>query len=96
MLLKSQGRVAGYHEGQAPLIYLTTTVQRVMDAGCRFVFSDGHGLASFRTWYEDLEQLDQVDFEPRQRPLRGTSRMTTTANAASRLSSWSGSQWTGP
>jgi hypothetical protein len=32
-----------------------------MGAGCRFVFSDGHGLASFTNWYEDLEQLDQVD-----------------------------------
>src|SRR5437899_2278738 len=27
-----------------------------------FVFSDGHGLASFTNWYENLEQLDQVDW----------------------------------
>jgi len=54
------GRVAGYHEGQEPLIYLTTTVQLVKDAGCRFVFSDGHGLARITNWYDDLTQLDQV------------------------------------
>jgi hypothetical protein len=57
------GRVAGYGEGQAPLIYLTTTVQRVIDAGCLFVFSDGHGLATFTTWYDDLAKLDQVDWD---------------------------------
>jgi len=56
------GRVPGYTEGQAPLIYLTTTVERVRDAGCLFVFSDGHGLAKFTNWYEDLAQLDQVDW----------------------------------
>lgn len=57
------GRVAGYNEGQAPLIYLTTTVQRVKDAGCQFVFSDGHGLATFTNWYEHLAQLDQLDWD---------------------------------
>ena len=31
------GRVADYNEGQASLIYLTTTLQRVQDAGRRFV-----------------------------------------------------------
>jgi len=57
------GRVPGYDEGQAPLVYLTTTVQQVNDAGCRFVFSDGHGLASFTNWYDDLALLGRVDWE---------------------------------
>jgi hypothetical protein len=56
------GRVEGYNEGQAPLIYLTTTVQRVIDAGRQFVFSDGHGLATFTSWYDDLAQLGQLDW----------------------------------
>jgi hypothetical protein len=56
------GRVAGYDEGQAPLIYLTTTVERVRDAGCPFVFSDGHGLARFTNWYDNPASLDQVDW----------------------------------
>jgi len=56
------GRVEGYNEGQAPLVYLTTTVQSIVDAGLRFVFSDGHGLATFTNWYDDLAQLDQVDW----------------------------------
>lgn len=56
------GRVPGYEEGQAPLVYLTTTAQRVRDAGCPFVFSDGHGLATFTNWYDDLARLDNVDW----------------------------------
>jgi hypothetical protein len=57
------GRVAGYTEGQDPLIYLTTTVARVRDAGCRFAFSDGHGLARITDYYDDLGKLDQVDWD---------------------------------
>jgi hypothetical protein len=56
------GRVAGYTEGQSPLIYLATTVQAVAAAGCRFVFSDGHGLATFTQWFDDLSRLNAVDW----------------------------------
>lgn len=56
------GRVAGYGEGQEPLVYLLTTAQAVQQKGCQFVFSDGHGLANFTDWYNDLGQLDQVDW----------------------------------
>lgn len=63
MLLKLKtGQVAGYSEGQEPLVYLTTTVQAVGTAGCRFVFSDGHGLATFSNWYDDPVHLDKVDW----------------------------------
>jgi hypothetical protein len=56
------GRVPGYTEGQEPLIYLATTVQVVQQAGCHFVFADGHGLASFTHWYDDPADLDKVDW----------------------------------
>lgn len=56
------GRVAGYNEGQEPLIYLLTIAQMIQQAGVRFVFSDGHGLATFTDWYDDLARLDQVDW----------------------------------
>jgi hypothetical protein len=56
------GRIAGYNEGQEPLIYLLTTAQTVQQAGVRFVFSDGHGLATFTDWYDDLARLDEVDW----------------------------------
>jgi hypothetical protein len=56
------GRVQGYNEGQAPLIYLLTSVERVRDSGCRFVFSDGHGLAAFTDWFDSLDDLDKIDW----------------------------------
>lgn len=64
MLLQLKtGRVAGYTEGQEPLIYLKTTVQAVIGAGRRFVFSDGHGIAAFTNWFDDVARLDQVDWD---------------------------------
>lgn len=63
MLLRLHtGRVLGYSDGQAPLIYLVSTAQAIREAGGRFVFSDGHGIALFSTWYDDLADLDKVDW----------------------------------
>jgi hypothetical protein len=56
------GQVADYDEGQEPLIYLVSTAQAVGTAGVDFVFSDGHGLARFTDWFDDLKQLDAVDW----------------------------------
>jgi len=57
------GRVTGYQEGQDPLIYVTSTVQRVQDAGLGFVFSNGHGFARFTEWFDDAARLDtEVDW----------------------------------
>ena len=57
------GRVPGYTEGQEPLIYCVSTVQAVAEAGLGFVFSDGHGIARFTSWFDDLHDLDKVDWE---------------------------------
>ena len=56
------GWVEGYNEGPEPLIHLTSTCETIAAAGLRFVFSDGHGLARFTAWYDDLSQLDEVDW----------------------------------
>ena len=56
------GRVRGYNEGQEPLIYLKSTVQTVTNAGSRIVFTDGHGLANFTSWFDDLNDLSNVDW----------------------------------
>jgi hypothetical protein len=63
MLLQLKtGRVAGYTEGQAPLVYLESTVQDIVATGSRFVFSDGHGIATFTQWFDDLADLNRVDW----------------------------------
>lgn len=63
MLNLKTGRVAGYTEGQEPLIYLVSTCQFVEQAGVPFVFSDGHGIAAFTNWYSRLTDLDKVDWD---------------------------------
>lgn len=56
------GRVEGYTEGQAAVIYLVSTVQTVTKGSVRFVFSDGHGVAAYTHWYEALGELDKIDW----------------------------------
>jgi len=57
------GRVAGYTEGQEPLIYAASTAQAVQRSGARFVFSDGHGIATFTQWFDNLAELNKVDWD---------------------------------
>jgi hypothetical protein len=57
------GRVQGYDEGQQPLVYLVSSIEAVVHAGLRFVFSDGHGLAGFTQWYDHLRMLKAVDWD---------------------------------
>lgn len=56
------GRVAGYSEGQEPLLYLQTTAQTVAEAGLSYVFTDGHALARWTEFFDDLAELDRVDW----------------------------------
>ena len=57
------GRVEGYNEGQDPLVYLVSSINRVEAAGRPWVFSDGHGLAALTSWYDDAGDLHQVDWD---------------------------------
>ncbi|MEE8431095.1 MAG: DUF4433 domain-containing protein [Candidatus Desulfatibia sp.] len=64
MLLQLKtGRVENYSEGQEPIIYLVSTVQAVIDAEANFIFSDGHGIAAYTTWYYAIADLDKVDWD---------------------------------
>lgn len=56
------GRVEGYTEGQRPLIYAVCSAQQIAGAGIGFAFSDGHGIATFTSWYADLADLHHVDW----------------------------------
>ena len=63
MLNLKTGRVPGYSDGQEPLIYLVSTCQAVAGASIPFAFSDGHGVATFTEWFNDLDDLDHVDWK---------------------------------
>jgi len=52
-----------YDEGQEPIIYLVSTAQAVQKSGMDFVFSDGHGIARYTSWFDDLKDIDEVDWD---------------------------------
>lgn len=63
MLLRLHtGRVAGYTQGQDPLMYLVSSVQKIIASKARFVFTDGHSLASFTKWFTDPSDLEAIDW----------------------------------
>ena len=57
------GYVPGYNEGQQPLIYLISSAQAVKESGTDFVFSDGHGIAAYTKWFDNLRNLDELDWD---------------------------------
>ncbi|NOQ45953.1 MAG: DUF4433 domain-containing protein [Desulfobulbaceae bacterium] len=59
----NQGNVEGYDEGQGPVLHLVTSIGSVLDAGVKFVFTDGHGIMAFTDFYDNLQDLDQVDWD---------------------------------
>ena len=57
-----KGNVSGYDEGQGPIVYLVTDVQTVQSSGARFVFTDGHAIMTVSQFFDDLSDLDEVDW----------------------------------
>jgi hypothetical protein len=62
MLQLHTGKVPDYHAGQRPLIYLVSYAEDVAKARCQFAFTDGHGIAAFTQFFDDLANLDKVDW----------------------------------
>ncbi len=58
-----KGSVAGYEQGQEPVIYLVSTAAKVTEMGLPFVFTDGHATRDFTDFYDDLSHLDEVDWD---------------------------------
>lgn len=58
----SRGAVEGYTEGQKPVIYLRSTVEAVVKAGLRWVFTEGHADMLFTDFFDDLKDLEKVDW----------------------------------
>ncbi len=57
-----RGNVQSYPDGQDPLIYLVTNVQAVIAHRLPFVFTDGHAVIYFTEFYDDLANLDKIDW----------------------------------
>jgi hypothetical protein len=57
------GNVDGCTVGQADIVYLVTSAQQIESKGLKFVFTDGHGTMAFSDFFDDLADLDEVDWQ---------------------------------
>lgn len=62
MLQLNTGQVPGYTDGQAPLVYLESTCQTIERLGRPFVFTDGHAIAAYTSFYDNLGSLGEIDW----------------------------------
>lgn len=54
--------VEGYDGGQEPLIYLAVSLKSIIKGGLSFVFTDGHAAMDFTEFYDNLDDLKNVDW----------------------------------
>jgi hypothetical protein len=52
------GYVTGYSDGQRSILHLVTTAEAIAAATLGFVFSDGHAVMGYTSFYDDLQELD--------------------------------------
>ena len=48
--------------GQEHIIHLVTTAQQISALGLGFAFTDGHGIMAYTDFYDDLGNLDEIDW----------------------------------
>lgn len=47
---------------QNEIIYLITTLEKLTELNCRFVFTDGHSFAAYTQFFNDIRYLNQIDW----------------------------------
>ena len=52
------GRVAGYTQGQNPIIYLVAQAEIIKSEGIPFAFTDGHAVIQYTEFYDNLSVLE--------------------------------------
>ena len=58
----SRGNVRSFSGGQSSIVYFVSTAQRVAEEGLGFVFTDGHGIVRYTDFFDELNDLDEVDW----------------------------------
>ena len=56
------GNVPAYHDGQENILHLVSSAETVFQANLPFVFSDGHAVVSLSIFYNNLNDLTEVDW----------------------------------
>jgi len=63
LYVNSKGRVPGYADGQTPIVHLVTSAEKILASGLPFLFTDGHAEVQFSIQYDDLANMNQLDWE---------------------------------
>lgn len=56
----------GYDVQQRPqkeIIYLISTLEKLKELNCRFIFTDGHSFAAYTQFFNDVQYLNQIDWK---------------------------------
>ncbi|MEG4805337.1 DUF4433 domain-containing protein [Microcoleus sp. ARI1-B5] len=59
----NKGNVTSYTQGQAAVIHLVSDVLEIEFRGLDFVFTDGHAIMTFTDFFDDLHDLEQLDWD---------------------------------
>jgi hypothetical protein len=59
----NQGAVAGYAEGQRPILHLLASAEQIAQQQLPFAFTDGHADVALSRYFDDLQALDQIDWK---------------------------------
>ena len=57
------GRVENYSEGQSQVIHLVSKVEKVLEAGLPFVFTEGQADMATTRFFENPQDFDKIDWE---------------------------------
>jgi len=57
------GYVEQYREGQRPVVHLASSAESIAAAGLAFTFTEGHAELAYSSFYDDLADLDKVDWQ---------------------------------
>lgn len=57
-----KGSVAGYQGGQEEIVHLVSATERIAEASLPFAFTDGHAVIKLSRFFDDLTDLDQIDW----------------------------------
>lgn len=58
-----RGNVKGYSDGQKPILHLVSSAETIQSVNIPFTFTDGHAPMNISQFFDNLENLSQVDWK---------------------------------
>jgi len=58
-----KGSVADYRGTQREIIYLVTSIEKILESDCIWCFTDGHAVEAITSYFDNLDYLSKIDWE---------------------------------